>query len=76
MPNCRDLHEFIYDYVEGHLPGDVAREFEYHLQLCPNCIAYLNTYRKTVEYLGTISPPEMPPELKEILYGMIKRRSD
>lgn len=44
---CRQLLDFIYDYLEGTLPSDQRAEFERHLTVCPSCINYLETYKQT-----------------------------
>ena len=46
---CREAADFIGDYLSGELPGDTVTVFEDHLQRCPNCRAYLSTYRATLE---------------------------
>ena len=45
---CRQLLDFIYDYLDGALPSDERREFERHLAVCPSCVHYLDTYRQTM----------------------------
>ena len=45
---CRELSDFIADYLSGELPDDVRAEFERHLQLCRNCRTYLAVYQTTV----------------------------
>lgn len=46
--NCRDMIEFLMDYVEGELPEHVRMCFDMHLQVCPPCVEYLNTYKTTI----------------------------
>jgi anti-sigma factor RsiW len=45
---CRELADFILDYVDGELDDEVRRRFERHLGLCPNCVRYLDAYKKTI----------------------------
>jgi anti-sigma factor RsiW len=45
---CREFAEFIMDYLDGELPGDVHTPFERHLSRCPPCDRYLRQYRATV----------------------------
>lgn len=47
--NCKEFADFLLDYIEGTLPADQAAAFEEHLQLCPPCIHYLDSYRHCVE---------------------------
>ena len=45
---CRELADFIADYLSGELSPDVRGTFERHLRVCPNCTTYLAAYRETV----------------------------
>jgi anti-sigma factor RsiW len=45
---CRELIDFIADYLDGDLPGDQRREFDRHLAVCPACVNYLRSYCQTV----------------------------
>ena len=51
---CRELIDFLMDYVDGTLPTARRGEFERHLAVCPSCIAYVESYRQTVR-LGKAS---------------------
>lgn len=46
---CREVTDFLMDYVEGGLAEDVRRCFEEHMAECPDCIAYLTTYRASIQ---------------------------
>ncbi len=46
---CREFIEFLMAYLDGELPPAQAREFDAHMACCPDCKAYLDSYRKTVE---------------------------
>jgi anti-sigma factor RsiW len=46
---CRELADFIMDYLTGELPEGVRTAFEHHLSLCPDCVNYVAAYQKTVE---------------------------
>lgn len=45
---CRELIGFIAEYLDGTLDRKSAHEFERHLRVCPSCVAYLESYRRTV----------------------------
>jgi len=45
---CREFVDFLMDYLEGSLEQDVRSSFEGHMDACPSCITYLDTYRETV----------------------------
>lgn len=45
---CRELNDFLLDYLEGALPEAVRASFEEHLGLCAACVRYLEEYREVV----------------------------
>jgi anti-sigma factor RsiW len=65
---CRELVDFIADYVSGDLSADEGTRFERHLAQCPECVAYLRTYRATIALEKSAfadrdgPPPEEIPE--------------
>lgn len=70
MLTCRDVIGLLADYLETGMSGDLLAEFERHLEQCPPCVAYLNTYRKTKELTGEVTRalmPPMPEEMKDRL---------
>ena len=46
---CRELTEFLLEYVDGLLPRGQHEEFERHLGLCRPCVTYLQHYRETIK---------------------------
>jgi anti-sigma factor RsiW len=66
---CRELSDFIADYLSGELPEEHRRIFEQHVARCSDCSHYLDSYRRTVA-LGRsafaddeATPPEVPAGL-------------
>jgi anti-sigma factor RsiW len=47
--NCKEFVDFLMAYINEELPEEQRRGFEQHIQDCPPCINYLDTYRETVE---------------------------
>jgi anti-sigma factor RsiW len=58
---CRELAEFLDDYLSGTLPPSRRSLFDEHLDACPDCRNYLDSYRQTVQ-LGkaAFSEPQEP----------------
>ncbi len=48
MTCCQLIDEFLMLYLDGELPPDQRRAFDEHLCTCPECVAYIETYRVTV----------------------------
>jgi anti-sigma factor RsiW len=51
---CRELIEFLGEYVDGTLSPPMRREFERHLNVCPSCVAYVESYRRTIRMGKTL----------------------
>ena len=71
---CRDFVEFLSEYFSGELAVVECAEFEAHLSECPACIAYLDSYRKTIQLLNAAyAHPEhqIPDEVPEQLVRAI-----
>jgi predicted anti-sigma-YlaC factor YlaD len=74
---CQQAVELVTDYLEGALSRRQRRRFESHLRGCPNCSAYLEQIRITIELTGAIDPEELTPEAKSDLIDLYRRwRSD
>lgn len=67
MLTCREIIEgLLADCLDATLAPGVGAELERHLESCPPCLTYLNTYKRTRELVGRTAA-EMPPEMKAIL---------
>lgn len=58
---CRELIDFIADYLDERLDANDRREFDRHLTVCPSCVNYLDAYKKTIA-LGkqALAPSDEP----------------
>jgi anti-sigma factor RsiW len=78
--NCREFTEFLHEYLFGDLPAEERAEFEKHLAECPWCVAYLDSYRKTIELerIAFAAPPDGPPPAdapEELIQAILAARS-
>jgi anti-sigma factor RsiW len=52
---CREVADFVLDYLSGELPATTRSAFEHHLTLCPACVRYLDAYKKTVDLTRSVA---------------------
>ena len=71
---CREILDLLADYLDGSLPPETARSLEAHLEGCAPCIAFVNTYRGTVDAVRRLSESELPPELRDRLISFLKKQ--
>lgn len=73
---CKELVDFLDDYLEGALPEGQRCTFEHHLGDCPPCHDYLDSYRRTVAAARAALDPDgvepvpagdVPPQLIEAI---------
>lgn len=76
---CRELAEFIADYLSGDIPPDVREPLERHLSRCENCRHYLASYEATValgrrafENENADVPPDVPEDLVKAILASRK----
>jgi anti-sigma factor RsiW len=68
---CRELAEFLNDYVSGELPEESRTHFEFHLSKCRNCHEYLIQYEVTIK-AGKMACGEMSDEMGTIPDDLVK----
>ena len=80
---CRELTDFLMDYLAGDLEPGARAEFEGHLALCANCRTYLRQYQDTVAAgraafatLGDDTPAEVPEDLVQAILAVRSRTKD
>lgn len=73
VAQCQECVDLLVDYLEGDLLPERARALEVHLDLCPPCVAFVHTYKGTVDIARTLPVEEIPPELTRRLIDFLKR---
>ena len=59
---CRELIEFLEEYLEGELTPSQRRSFEAHIDECLECKSYLDSYRQTIRLSkSALSPDDSIP---------------
>jgi anti-sigma factor RsiW len=71
---CRQIAELLGDYVDGSLPNHLRELLEWHIDGCPPCVAFINTYRGTIAVTRRLPDTPMPVELKKRLVKVLQQR--
>jgi predicted anti-sigma-YlaC factor YlaD len=69
---CRQIAELLGDYLEGSLPRHTQDLIDFHIDGCAPCVAFLNTYRGTMDATRKMADVAIPPELKKRLLAVLK----
>ena len=76
---CREFVDFLMEYLDGTLDPSERRIFEGHIDECPGCVTYLDTYRETVRLGRSICdaddslPEDVPDALVEAILAARRR---
>lgn len=71
---CRRIAELLADYIDGTLPRETCELIDWHIEGCPPCVAFVNTYRSTIVTARRLPDPTIPPELKQRLLKVLQSR--
>lgn len=70
---CSECVDLLADYVDGALPREQADRLESHLASCPPCVAFVKTYKGTVDAAARLRQMTLPPELRDRLIAFLQR---
>ncbi len=72
--NCRRVIALIIDHESGMLDLQTAAVWDAHLLDCNDCIAFLETYRRSVEAVRSIPSKEISHEARSRIQRSLERR--
>lgn len=72
---CKEIAELVSDYLHDNLEARLRRQFEAHLEICPDCVAFLKTFRKTVSVMRSVRTEDMPDHLRQNILTFLKSRA-
>jgi anti-sigma factor RsiW len=77
MMLCKDIVDNIMGYIEAELDYETLVELEKHMDMCPECMAFVNTYKKMLRLTGKLREksfvtPDVRLRLKQLLLSKIK----
>jgi anti-sigma factor RsiW len=71
---CQQITALIVDYVTGELDPRTTLAFKAHLQKCPDCIAFLSTYQKTVQAAQSLRYESIPLQMRRRVRQFLRER--
>lgn len=68
MITCREIFDALDEYVAGEMSAARRAVFDQHLAACPDCVEYLESYRRTIQlgkaaFVGGAAPAGVPEGL-------------
>jgi anti-sigma factor RsiW len=72
--NCRGVTALIVEYLSGSLDSQTKLAWGRHLLDCRDCVAFFETYRKSIEALRTLPCKEISPDARNRIQRFLERR--
>lgn len=70
---CAELMDLLVDYLEGDLTEPQEERLEFHLELCPPCVNFVESYKKTGKICREALEHQMPNALRTNLHSFLKK---
>jgi predicted anti-sigma-YlaC factor YlaD len=70
---CGQIREFVYDYLEGGLPGIVRLRFRVHLMGCKDCRGFVRLYRMAANPAAFREETPPPAEMLDRTLRFLER---
>lgn len=70
---CSSGVELLMDYLEDALPADLRAALEAHLEGCPRCLAFVESYRATPAIVRRLTEATLPAGLEDSLREFLRR---
>ena len=61
---CQQATDLIRDYLADELTPETAAAFQEHLRRCPDCVAFINTYKQTTQAVESLRYEEIPADMQ------------
>lgn len=71
---CREVVDLLSDYIDGECTSQVEGLIDAHLADCPHCIAFVNTFRKSVKMTKALDYGDIPKDLRIRLHRVLERK--
>ena len=74
--SCREMAQFLSDYLDGELEASLRRVIERHGGECPPCHAFIQTLSRTVEAIRSQPREPLSPALERSLTEALRRAKE
>ena len=68
------MTDLVLGYLTDKLAAETQRKFDRHLSICPDCVSFLNTYKKTMTLTKTIQADDIPAKVRENIRHFLRKQ--
>ena len=71
---CKQITDLVLNYLNDELSPATKRAFQRHLRICPDCVNFLNTYKKTITVSRSVAIDEIPQRVRDNILTFLRKR--
>ena len=71
---CEQATRVVTDYLSGSLDKQTVELFEAHLKQCPDCAAFLETYKEAIRAEKSLDCADLPASMETRLREFFRER--
>lgn len=73
--SCKNVVENIMEYIDKELDDKTLQELKAHLEVCPECKSFVDTYKKMLKLSGNLKNKKfVTPEIRQRLRDLLKSK--
>jgi anti-sigma factor RsiW len=76
MMTCRECAELLLEYLTEELDAERREAIRQHLEECPPCVVYIETYQTTIRLTSQLTCVDLPPDVAERLWTAMDQAKD
>ena len=73
--DCDDAADLLVDFLEKSLPPEVQQRLLSHMESCPPCLHFVETYRKTTTLCRQSLLQKAPTEVSDRLFSFLRQQT-
>jgi len=73
--SCQEISALVLAYLTDKLSPKTKKEFQRHLKICPDCVNFLRTYKKTVDLSRGLDVTRMPARVRDNILNFLRKRT-
>ncbi|MFC1852928.1 anti-sigma factor family protein [candidate division CSSED10-310 bacterium] len=70
--NCKEIMKKISEYVDGELNEQDCQSIKEHINNCPACQTFIQSFSNTIELCKDLLKADIPPETRQRLHQRLK----
>ena len=72
---CQEISDLVLAYLTDKLSPKAKKAFQGHIKICPDCVNFLHTYKKTVDLSRSLDVTRMPARVRDNILSFLRKQT-